>query len=49
MVGKLLEVIQEHEIHPAIAKEFEWKDAKEAFEYSMGWSGVGKIVVKVGN
>ncbi|KAL8654310.1 MAG: hypothetical protein Q9226_003485 [Calogaya cf. arnoldii] len=49
MIGKLLEVFQEHEIHPTIAKEFEWKDAKEAFEYSMGWSGVGKIVVKVGD
>ncbi|KAL8834467.1 MAG: hypothetical protein Q9176_007491 [Flavoplaca citrina] len=49
MVVKLLEVIQEQRIRPVIAREFEWKDAKQAFEYSIGWSGVGKIVIKVGD
>lgn len=49
MLGKLLEIVQEHQLHPSIAKEFEWKDAKEAFEYSIGWSGVGKILIKVGD
>ncbi|KAI4258666.1 MAG: hypothetical protein L6R42_004958 [Xanthoria sp. 1 TBL-2021] len=49
MLAKLLETVQEHQLHPSIAKEFKWKHAKEAFEYSIGWSGVGKILIKVGD
>ncbi|KAL8884373.1 MAG: hypothetical protein Q9192_006863 [Flavoplaca navasiana] len=49
MVVKLLEVIQEQRIRPMIGREFQWKDAKDAFEYSIGRSGVGKIVIKVGD
>ena len=40
MVVKLLEFVWEQRIRPVIGREFEWKDAKQAFEHSIGWSGV---------
>ncbi|KAL8712467.1 MAG: hypothetical protein Q9220_003315 [cf. Caloplaca sp. 1 TL-2023] len=49
MEEDLVRIVDEHKLRPAIAKVFEWKDAKEAFEYSLQWSGVGKVVIKVGD
>lgn len=49
MVVELLVFVQEQRIRPVIGREFDWKDAKQAFEHSIGWSGVGKIVIKVGD
>lgn len=42
----MLRVITEHEIHPVIAKTFEFEEATEAFEYLKAQSAVGKVVIK---
>ena len=49
MIKEVCRLFDEHKLHPIIAKVFEWKDAKEAFKYSMEWSGVGKTVIRVGS
>lgn len=45
-IEKLLQLTNEHKLKP-LAEVFEWEDAKKAFEKSMGYSVVGKIVIKV--
>ncbi|CZR64296.1 uncharacterized protein PAC_14194 [Phialocephala subalpina] len=45
-IEKLLQMTNEHKLVP-LKEVFEWEDAKKAFERSMGYSVVGKIVIKV--
>ena len=49
MVAKALEVYAEHNLHPQISHVFEWRDAKDAFAALVNQSGVGKIIIKVGD
>lgn len=49
MVAKVLEVYGEHHLRPQISETFEWKDAKDAFAALVHQSGVGKIIIKVGD
>jgi len=46
-VQEVVDIFEKYELHPAIAKIFEFEDAREAFAYSMGYTGVGKTVIKV--
>ncbi|KAI9734543.1 MAG: hypothetical protein M1834_002144 [Cirrosporium novae-zelandiae] len=43
----LLQLIESKNIHPVVAKVYEFEDAKEAFQLSMEGSAVGKIVIRV--
>ncbi|PVH76074.1 NAD(P)-binding protein, partial [Cadophora sp. DSE1049] len=43
----LLELVNEHQIHPLIAEAFEFEDAKMAFERIMRREVVGKVVIRV--
>ncbi|KUJ10704.1 NAD(P)-binding protein [Mollisia scopiformis] len=45
-VARLLEITSEYKLEP-LMEVFEWEDAREAFERSMGRSVVGKIVIRV--
>lgn len=46
MVEEMLAFMTEHEIHPVIAKTFEFEDAKEALGYAQSGRPVGKVVVR---
>ena len=46
MMEAMAELVQEHEIHPAIGKIHEFEDAKGAFRTLAEQSVVGKIVVR---
>ena len=48
MVEEMVRFVEEHNIHPQIAKIYDWGQAKEAFEALVEQKAVGKIVVKVG-
>lgn len=39
--------LEKHDIHPAVARVFEFEEGKEAFEYMRHLSDVGKVVIKV--
>lgn len=41
----MVEFITDHDIHPVLAKTFEFNEAKEAFEYARNLSDVGKVVI----
>lgn len=41
----MIDFINEHTIRPVIAKEFDFDEAKEAFEYLRNLSKVGKVVI----
>ncbi|KAH7370003.1 putative alcohol dehydrogenase [Rhexocercosporidium sp. MPI-PUGE-AT-0058] len=43
----LLELVNEHQIHPLIAQVFEWEDAKMAFDMIMKGEVVGKVAIRV--
>ena len=47
MTEEAMKIVEEHRIHPVIAKVFEWGDAKEAFEMLNRQWVVGKIVIKI--
>ena len=47
MVEALVKFVGEKQIHPTIAKTFEWEDAREAFLFLQNFDGSGKIVVKI--
>lgn len=47
MFEALVEFVEKHDIHPVIAKTFEFEEAKEAFEYTRTLSEVGKVVIKI--
>ena len=47
MSRRLVQIVEQHGIHPMIGKTFEWPDAKEAFRVSMGRSEAGKTVIRV--
>lgn len=49
MCEALAKFFDEHKCRPAIAKVFEWEDAKSAFEMLAKKEGFGKIVVRVGS
>lgn len=42
MSEDLVRRVNADNLHPIVAKIFEWSEAKEAFEFSMSQSGVGK-------
>lgn len=44
---ELVRMIDEHGIRPAIARTFEWEQAKEAFKMLLDQTEVEKIVIKV--
>lgn len=46
MSEELVRRVDADKIRPVIAKTFEWREAKDAFELLMNQSEVGKIVVK---
>lgn len=43
----LVQFVREKQIRPAIAKTFEWEDAREAFRLLQNFDGSGKIVIKI--
>lgn len=43
----LVKFVREKRIRPAIAKIFEWEDAREAFRLLQNFDGSGKIVIKI--
>ena len=43
----LVKFLQEKELHPVIAKTFEWEDAKQAFSFLQNFDGSGKIVIRI--
>ena len=45
MNNKLVEVIEKNNIHPVVARNFEWKASREAFESVLHGKEVGKIVI----
>ncbi|KAK3176668.1 hypothetical protein OEA41_007991 [Lepraria neglecta] len=49
MSRRLVQIVEQHGIHPMIGKTVEWPDAKEAFRVSMERSEEGKIVIRVWN
>ncbi|KAK5044683.1 hypothetical protein LTR84_010575 [Exophiala bonariae] len=48
MLEKVVELYNEHQLHPPIAKVFKFQEAKDAFAELTRLSAVGKIVVEVG-
>ncbi|EXJ85614.1 hypothetical protein A1O1_05980 [Capronia coronata CBS 617.96] len=49
MIEKAVQIINDHQLHPVISKLYQWQDVKAAFEALVSKSGVGKIVIKVGD
>jgi len=47
MTTRLVQLVEEYNIHPRIAKIFEWKDAKEAFQYMLEPIEAGKVIIRV--
>ncbi|KAI9738615.1 MAG: hypothetical protein M1834_008119 [Cirrosporium novae-zelandiae] len=43
---KLVEMVEEHDIHPVIAQTYPWAEAKDAFRALMKQQAVGKIVIR---
>lgn len=48
MVVDFVKLVEEHNVHPVIAKTFEFNEAPEAFECLRNQKDVGKIVIKIG-
>ena len=46
MGEELVRRVEVGKIHPVIAKTLEWSAAREAFQFLMSQSEVGKIVIK---
>ncbi|KAH7336029.1 putative alcohol dehydrogenase [Rhexocercosporidium sp. MPI-PUGE-AT-0058] len=47
MLSRVVELTEEHDLHPCLGKVFEWDEAPEAFELMRKQNTVGKIVIKV--
>jgi D-arabinose 1-dehydrogenase-like Zn-dependent alcohol dehydrogenase len=47
MYEELVKIFKEHDLHPMIAKEFDFKDAPKAFEAMEKGDAVGKLVIKI--
>ena len=45
---KVVELYDEHQLHPPISNIYKWHEAKEAYGALVDASGVGKIVIEVG-
>jgi NADPH:quinone reductase-like Zn-dependent oxidoreductase len=39
--------VEEYNIHPLVAKTFEWEEAPKAFEALINQTAVGKVVIRV--
>ncbi len=48
MMEKMVQLYEEHQLHPPVAAVYEWEDAKDAFKTLNHQTAIGKIVVKVG-
>lgn len=48
MMEKMVQLYEEHKLHPPIAAVYKWEDAKEAFKTLNHQSAIGKIVIEVG-
>jgi len=46
MLQDMVEFVEKKDIHPVIAKVFEWHDAKEAYKAMLDQAFVGKLVIK---
>ena len=49
MLEDVVRLSEKYDIHPVIAKVWDFKDAKKAFEMLMSQKEVGKIVIRVAN
>lgn len=47
MIQECVDMLEVHNLKPAVAKVFEWTDIEKAFGYLMSGEGSGKIVLKV--
>lgn len=47
MLERAVALAEEHDLHPSLAKVFEWEDAPKAFEHLRSGDFVGKIVIRV--
>jgi D-arabinose 1-dehydrogenase-like Zn-dependent alcohol dehydrogenase len=45
--AELARFVEEHNIKPAIAKEFDFENTVEAFEALQNLNAVGKVVIKI--
>lgn len=46
MFKYLVKMVEENDIHPPIARAFEFEEAKQAFAYTKTLTEVGKVVIK---
>lgn len=44
---RVIDLVEEHDLHPLIHAPFQWTDAHKAFEELRRQSFVGKVVIKV--
>ena len=47
MLERVVELVEEHDLHPCIGHVYEWGEAPQAFERLRKQDFVGKLVVKV--
>lgn len=47
MSMQLVEILEQHKIHPVIGEVFEWTEARAAFEALLARSMTGKVVISV--
>jgi NADPH:quinone reductase-like Zn-dependent oxidoreductase len=47
MAEKLVDLVEEYQIHPIVGHVYEWEDAREAVQAAMEQYSIGKIVIKV--
>ncbi|KAH6710726.1 putative zinc-type alcohol dehydrogenase-like protein [Leptodontidium sp. MPI-SDFR-AT-0119] len=47
MLARIVDLTEEHDLHPYLGKVFEWEEAPEAFELLRKQDTVGKIVIRV--
>ena len=47
MNNKLVRVFEENDLHPVIARTFQWKEAKQALEMLLHATEVGKIIITI--
>ncbi|KAL2069267.1 hypothetical protein VTL71DRAFT_15605 [Oculimacula yallundae] len=47
MLSRMVALTEEHDLHPHLAKVFDWEDAPKAFELMRKQNSVGKIVIRV--
>ncbi|KAK1139865.1 hypothetical protein N8T08_011110 [Aspergillus melleus] len=47
MLQDMVEFVEKEDIHPVVAKVFEWHDAKEAYKAMIDQAFVGKLVIRI--